>query len=191
MHKGADLKKVGTQESYCSYGTGWANACDTPWRLYKHYAEEGGIRTPMIVHWPAAGLKSKPGAMTKQTGYITDFMPTLLALTGAQYPTERNGVAILPVEGESLVPTFAGAMPPKPRTLCVEHEGNRMVREADWKLVAVVGMPWELYDLSKDPSEMKDLSAAEPDRAKKLAADWDAWAVRCNVVQKAVAEDRG
>ena len=63
LHTGADLKKVGGPDSYVSYGSGWANACDTPWRLYKHYAQEGGIRTPLIVHWPA-GLKTQPGAKT-------------------------------------------------------------------------------------------------------------------------------
>jgi len=180
LHTGDDLKKVGAPDSYVSYGSGWANASDTPFRLYKHYAEEGGIRTPLIVHWPR-GLKTKAGALTDQLGYLTDFMPTLLEVCGARYPAERDGVSVLPAEGVSLTPTFRGQGLPR-RTLCVEHEGNRMARDGDWKLVARSGKPWELYDLASDPTEMNDLAGREPGRVRELSAAWQAWAERCNVV---------
>ena len=189
VHTGEDLKRVGGPDSYVSYGSGWANASDTPWRLYKHYAQEGGIRTPLIVHWPA-GLKTKPGALTTQPGYVTDFMPTLLQLCGATYPQERNGQDILPFEGDSLVPTFTGAKLP-PRVLCVEHEGNRMVREGDWKLVALADKPWELYNLADDPTEMHDLAMHNPARVQTLDADWEAWAERCGVRPKASPQIAG
>lgn len=179
LHTGEELKKVGGPDSYVSYGSGWANVGNTPWRLYKHYAQEGGIRTPMIVHWPA-GLKVKPGATTPSLGYVTDFMPTLLKVCGATYPQERNGVNILPTEGESMIPAFQGSRP-APRVLCVEHEGNRMVREGDWKLVALAIKPWELYDLKRDPTEMHDRATAESARVQRMSAAWEAWAIRCNV----------
>ena len=185
VHTGEDLKKVGGPDSYISYGSGWANACDTPWRLFKHYAEEGGIRTPLIAHWPK-GLQTKAGTLTTTPGFITDFMPTLVEVCGAQYPTKRNNVSVLPPEGESLVPTFTGRGL-KNRILCVEHEGNRMVREGDWKLVAQKNRRWELYHLAKDPAETANLAAQEPQRVQKMASDWDAWAVRCNVIPKAPA----
>ncbi len=189
LHTGAELQKVGGPDSYISYGSGWANAGNTPWRLYKHYAQEGGIRTPMIVHWPA-GLKTRPGATTAQIGSVTDFMPTLLLVCQASYPKARNGVDILPIEGESLLPALQGAKP-SPRTLCVEHEGNRMVRESDWKLVALANKPWELYDLKSDPTEMHDLAAAETARVRKLSDDWNAWAVRCGVVPRSSPQIAG
>ncbi len=176
VHTGDDLKKVGGPDSYVSYGSGWANASNTPWRLYKHYAQEGGIRTPLIVHWPE-GLKTKPGATTAQIGYVTDFMPTLLKVCGASYPAAHNGTDILPTEGQDLTPTFGGGTL-SPRVLCVEHEGNRMVREGVYKLVALADKPWELYNLQADPTEMHDISPAEPARVEQLSADWETWAVR-------------
>ena len=182
LHKGADLKKIGAPGSYVSYGSGWANASNSPWRLYKHYAQEGGIRTPLIVHWPQ-GLKTQAGARTDQPGEVADFMPTLVQLCGATYPQEHNGFPILPVDGESLVPILNGETL-APRTLHMEHEGNKMVRESNWKLVAIHDHPWELYDLSKDPAEMNDLSGAMPDRVAQMSADWQAWAEAKMVVAK-------
>ena len=179
LHKGEELKKVGGPDSYVSYGSGWANASNTPWRLFKHYAQEGGIRTPMIVHWPA-GLNTRPGATNASLGYVTDFMPTLLEVCEATYPTQRNGVNILPVEGESLTPTFRGAKLSQ-RVLCVEHEGNRMVREGIWKLVALANRPWELYNLQRDPAEMHDRAAKDAARVRRLSEAWEDWAVRCHV----------
>lgn len=164
VHTGADLKQTGAPGSYVSYGSGWANASNTPWRLYKHYAEEGGIRTPLIVHWPK-GLTTKPGTRTAQPGSLIDIMPTILQVSGAKYPDQFNGYNILPEQGVSLVPTFGGAtLPARPQY--IEHEGNRMIREGDWKLVALAGKPWELYDLAQDPTEMKDLATAQPARHK-------------------------
>jgi arylsulfatase len=186
LHKGDDLKNIGGPNSYISYGSGWANASNTPWRLYKHYNHEGGIRTPMIVHWPQ-GLKTKPFALTQQPGYITDFMPTLLELCGASYPQVRNGHKITPHEGVSLAPVLQNQKMP-PRILAVEHEGNRMVREGNWKLVALHDKPWELYNLASDSIEMNDLSAREPARVQKMSAAWNEWAERVGAVKKPKAK---
>jgi arylsulfatase A-like enzyme len=180
LHRGDDLKTVGGPGSYISYGSAWANACNTPFRLYKHYNHEGGIRSPFIVHWPA-GLKAK--GLAPGPGYITDFMPTICALTGATYPKERDGTAILPEEGVSLLPAFRGEPLPE-RKIFIEHEGNRSVRDGDWKLVALHDQPWELYHHAADPTEMHDLAAREPQRVQELAGAWDEWAERCNVREK-------
>ncbi len=179
LHVGEDLKRIGGPDSYVSYGSAWANACNTPFRLYKHYGHEGGINTPLIVHWPA-GLKTKPGAITREPGHITDFMPTVLELAGASYPQEREGRRLLPLEGLSLAPVLKGDRLP-PRRIFMEHEDNRAVREGRWKLVALKDRPWELYDIEMDPTEMNDLAANNEDLVSRMAKAWEGWADRCLV----------
>ena len=182
LHTGAALKTVGGPASYVSYGSGWANACNTPWRLYKHYAHEGGTRTPLILHWPA-GLKAKAGSLYVSPGYITDLMATVCEAAGVGYPAERGGVGILPCEGVSLMPALRGESLPE-RAIFIQHEGNRSVREGDWKLVALKNERWELYNLKDDPVEMHDLADCEPDRVKRMAGVWNAWVARCRAEAK-------
>ena len=198
LHTGDDLKKVGGPGSYISYGSAWANMGNTPWRLYKHFSHEGGIRTPLIVHWPAlgadTGTRRREDAETdfvREPGHIIDIMPTLLAVSGGTYPAERNGVKIQPMEGRSLAPWLSPSPRPgvsaSPRLLFWEHEGSRAVRDGKWKLVSLAGDAWELYDLDADPTEMNNLIAKEPAKARELSAAWDAWAKRSNVEIKSDA----
>jgi arylsulfatase len=178
LHRGDDLAQVGGPGSYISYGSGWANASNTPWRLYKHYNHEGGIATPFIAHWPA-GVKRR-GELDPRPAYLTDVMPTCLELAGAAYPQRHDGHEVLPPEGVSLLAAFRGE-PARPRMLFFEHEGNRAVRDGAWKLVALRGKPWELYHIETDRGELKDLAGEQPERVERLARAWDAWAERCNV----------
>jgi arylsulfatase len=185
LHTGDDLKKVGAPGSYISYGSGWANAGNTPWRLYKHFSHEGGIRTPLIVHWPAGVAKdteTRRERLVQEPGHIIDVMPTLVDVAGAKYPAERNGVKIQPMEGRSLAPLFsASARLPSPRLLFFEHEGSRAVRDGNWKLVSLSGAAWELYDLAADPTEMNNRITKQPGQAQELIQKWEAWARRCHV----------
>lgn len=181
LHRGDDLKKVGGPESYVSYGSGWANACNTPWRLYKHYGHEGGIATPAIIHWPAG--MAQPGRLEARPSYLPDIMATCLELSGAQYPAERNGHAILPFEGKSLAPLAQGKSV-APKIIYMEHEGNRAIRDGRWKLVALSGRPWELYDMNSDRVEMHNLASANPKIVLDLETKWKTWAARANVLPK-------
>ncbi|HVK14916.1 MAG TPA: arylsulfatase [Gemmataceae bacterium] len=179
LHAGTALDGMGGPGTYHSYGTGWANVCNTPFRWYKHFCHEGGIATPLIAHWPK-GIAAR-GAIRKHVGHVIDVMATCADVSGAIYPAKLGDRAITPMEGKSLVPAFADK-PVEREFLAWEHERNRAIRAGDWKLVAVHGKPWELYDLSADRTELTDLAAKMPDRVTELAAKWDAWAKRTNVL---------
>ncbi len=182
LHEGAALEHMGEANTFMSYGSGWANACNTPWRLYKHYGHEGGISTPLIVHWPAGIAAAEQGKLRSQPGHLIDLMTTCVDVATATYPQTREGHAILPMEGRSLVPALAN-QPVNRESLAWEHEGNRAIRVGDWKLVALKGRPWELYDMSRDRTELHNVASENPDRVKDLSAQWQTWAKRCNVLR--------
>lgn len=172
----------GDADTYVAYGRGWANVSNTPFREYKHWVHEGGISTPLIVHWPAGIAAARRGRLETQPGQLVDIMATCVDVANASYPQAVDGVAVVPLEGVSLRPAFAGRELARTRPLVWEHEGNRAVRDGHWKLVAKRGRPWELYDLDVDRSEMHDLAAAQPERVRAMAATWQAWAERARVL---------
>jgi arylsulfatase len=161
-------------------GESWAYAQNTPFRLYKHFNHEGGISTPLIAHWPA-GIAAK-NEFRRQPGHLIDVMATVVDVSGAAYPKEFNGKAILPMEGRSLVPAFADK-PIEREAIYWEHEGNAAVRVGDLKLVRQGrNGPWELYDLKIDRTELHDLAQSQPEKAKELATLWKTWAERAHVL---------
>jgi arylsulfatase A-like enzyme len=111
---------------------GWANASDTPFRKFKADTYEGGIATPFIAHWPK-GITAK-GELRHQPAHVIDLMPTLLELAGVAYPAEFRGQLLLPLEGRSLVPVFQNERLLR-GALFHEHEGNKAVRQGDWKRI--------------------------------------------------------
>jgi len=169
---------VGRWDSFMSYGVHWANASNTPFRLYKHWVHEGGISTPLVVHWPAVIKKQR---ITRQAGHLIDIMATCLNVADADYPKTYKGREIIPFEGKSLLPVFRGKELPQ-RPIFWEHEGNRAVRLGKWKLVSRYPGDWELYDIEADRTEMNNLAGKYPDRVKDMAAMYEQWADRCGVV---------
>jgi len=184
----------GPAHTYQSYQRPWANASNTPFRLHKHWVHEGGIATPLIVHWPAA---IEGGSVHHAVSHVIDLMPTCLDAASAPYPVQRACLPVTPVEGRSLLPFCLGRKSFDPsgdgdeRIVYWEHEGNRAVRHGRWKLVSQFDGPaqrdgaWELYDLATDRTELTDLADAKPDTLAELETLYHQWADRAGVVDYA------
>lgn len=113
LHEGEALAAMGGPESLFSYGCAWANLCNTPLLLYKHYAHEGGIRSPLIAHWPAR-IPTK-GDFRQQIVHVMDIMATCVELSGADYPTKFKEKDILPMSGPAFCPRCSTAPPRRGR----------------------------------------------------------------------------
>ncbi len=162
----------GSARSYLCLGPGWSTAANTPLRRHKSWVHEGGVSTPLIVHWP--GGISTPGQLRHDVGHCIDFLPTVLELAG---PTATEGPTLPkapPLAGKSLVPALARDGTVQRDFLFFSHGGNHALRMGDWKLVSAKSDDnvWELYDLSTDRAESVDLSARHPDRVRQMETKW-------------------
>lgn len=171
--------KLGPDTTYGGYGIKWAHLSNSPFRYYKKYVHEGGIATPLVVHWPA---RIKQGNVLRHTpAHVMDIMATCLDVAGADYPKEFNGNRLHPLDGKSLAAVFEEDQSLHD-SLCWEHHGNRAVRVGDWKLVGVEGGEWELFDLKNDRTETRNLAAEKPEIVRRLRGVYAEWANRCNVL---------
>ncbi len=158
-------------KSYWTYDASWAHAGNTPFRLYKQNQHEGGISSPLIVHWPV-GLKTAPGSLTNQPGHLIDFMATFVDLADADYPKQIGDRKIDPLQGKSLLPILQGETRTPHETLYFHFGTDRALRQGPWKLVSAKAGRWELYNLDDDRTELNDLSAQQPKRVAAMAAEW-------------------
>ncbi|MBN9121577.1 MAG: arylsulfatase [Planctomycetes bacterium] len=162
--------ECGTGATFLSIGPGWSGMCNAPFRRHKTWVHEGGISTPLIVHWPK-GIAAR-GALRHAAGHVIDLVPTILDVSGGKRFEKWEGKDV-PPPGKSLVPAFAKDAPLARDPIWWLHEGNRALRAGDWKIVAAgKDSPWELYDLSSDRSETKNLAADRPEKVRELAAIW-------------------
>ncbi|MDA7921215.1 arylsulfatase [Verrucomicrobiales bacterium] len=171
---------VGDPRGYEFVGKAWGWAQNSPFRKHKVWPYEGGIATPMIVKWPA-GITG--GGITHQPGHLVDLMPTLLELAETEYPEQRGGLAIPPMEGHTLVPVFKGKERTPPESFAWSFLKNHAYREGDWKIIWNVSPPleerkWELYNLKTDRTEMENLAHQHPDLVKSMVSRWQKWRKR-------------
>jgi arylsulfatase A-like enzyme len=163
----------GSGGSYLCLGPGWSTAANTPLRLHKSWVHEGGISTPLIVHWPK-GIAAR-GELRHDPGHVIDFVPTILELAGAKAPPVWNGTPQPPLPGQSLVPAFTRDNTVKREYLFFNHDDNHALRMGDWKLVAArpnTGV-WELFNLAADRGERINLAARYPVRVNQMATKWN------------------
>lgn len=182
LRTGSALAETGQNGTHQSYGSGWANLGNTPLNMYKHFCHEGGISSPLIIHWPA-GFAAR-NEWIETPSHIMDIAPTICAATGAKPLQERQGKPVIPFSGTSLLPACkTGSMEDRP--IATEHQQARGYRKGDWKIVWGKRQPdpihWELYNLKTDRSEQQDLSSEKPELVAELVAAWNVWAKQMGV----------
>jgi arylsulfatase len=181
---------LGSPRAYNHYAWGWAWAGNTPFRLWKRFAWLGGVRTPLVVHWPR-GLLAR-GEVRGQFCHAIDLFPTVLDCVGVAAPASVDGIAQQPIDGASLRATFADEAAPDPRkTQYFEMLGSRSIFHDGWKATTDhVGLQltverervagshdfekdhWALFHLGEDPTEARDVSEERPAMLRRLVDLW-------------------
>ena len=173
-----DLDLIGGPQTAVHYPRGWGQASNTPFRLYKSDTFAGGIRAPLLIHWPAGHLRSDADdGFRRQYLHVTDLTPTLLALAGVQRAGERHGRPAADVDGVDQSPAVRSACAHTTHgDQYTETGGNRAYQDGRWKIVTNhrFGRPfddteWQLYDLGADPTETRDVAAEHPEVVAELA----------------------
>ncbi|MGI8970751.1 MAG: sulfatase/phosphatase domain-containing protein, partial [Dehalococcoidia bacterium] len=174
----AHIDEIGEAQHNNNYPLGWAMAGNTPLKRYKQNTHGGGVRDPLILHWPA-GIQRR-GEIRQQFHHVSDITPTILDVLGVAAPEQINGVAQQPVEGVSLRYSFdAPAAPTAKGTQYFEMLGHRGIWKDGWKAVtwhrpgtAFDDDRWELYHVEEDFSECNDLAAELPEKLRQLVDLW-------------------
>ncbi len=162
---------MGSEKTFLCLGPGWSSASNTPFRRHKTWVHEGGISTPLIVHWPH-GITAR-GELRHTPVHFVDVFPTVLELAGISMPDRWNGQERPQPPGKSIVPLFTQDGTVAHDFFWFLHEGNRAIRAGDWKLVAARGDPWELYNLAEDRGETNNLAAKLPAKVAELEELWN------------------
>jgi len=170
------LDDIGTARAHSNIPWGWAQAGNTPLKWYKQNTYGGGVRDPLIIHWPR---RIKAG-IRRQFCHVTDITPTILDVTGIDVPEEVNGHAQIPLHGESLAYTWDTPQASTKRgPQYFEQFGHRGIWMADWKAVtfhrrgdSFDDEEWALYHLDEDFSECHDLASEQPEKLQEIVAAW-------------------
>jgi arylsulfatase A-like enzyme len=189
------LENMGRHDSYLWYGANWARAGVGPWRMFKAFTSEGGIRVPAFVHYPEA----KDEDINRNLVTVLDIVPTLLDLAGTSHPgSQYNGRTVFEPQGTSMLPMLLGQTDTVHAANDVmgwELFGKTGIRQGDWKIIQepkadfwttrnplAENYPWELYNLADDPTELRDLATIYPDKLQEMIALWEEYARENGVI---------
>ncbi|MFB2762139.1 arylsulfatase [Marinobacter shengliensis] len=185
------FENMGRRDSYIWYGAQWGQVSATPWPMWKGYPTQGGLLVPAILSLPGKGAK---GEINHEFFHVMDIMPTFLELAGIEVPTSPyKGREVFEVQGISMVPGLNGNAPEN-RVVGWELFGRSAVRMGDWK-IRLMEPPygpgeWQLFNLAVDPTETTDLASKEPEKLKRLLAEWDKYVKRNGVIAADPADMR-
>lgn len=174
----AEIDLIGGPRSFTNYPWGWAQASNTPLRLYKSYTHGGGVRDPLIVSWPRR--ISDRGAIRHQFHHVVDITPTVLEVCGVEAPATFRGVPQMPIHGTSFAYTFADpAAETRKQVQYFEMYGHRSIWHKGWKAVTNHQPAtsfdlddWELYNLDEDFAETRNLAKSHPEKLRELVERW-------------------
>jgi arylsulfatase len=153
---------LGSARTHLGLGPGWASNSNAPFRLHKSWLNEGGISSPLIVQWPK-GIRGH-NQLRHDACHFIDVLPTLVDLAGGKADA---GLSM------SLAPSFVKDGAISRDFLYFNHNHNRALRVGDTKLIATGDDgAWELYNLSTDRCEQKNLAAGQTELVNRLAAKW-------------------
>jgi len=176
------LENMSRPNSYIFTGPSWAQVSSLPFKWYKGFSTEGGVRSPLIISHPK--WKSNAKKISNEFISVKDLAPTILDFADIQHPdTIFNGRKIYPMDGTSMISWLAGKREyahKRNKAHCWELYGRRAVLKGDWK-AEYYDQPygkgvWELYNLKEDPTQIIDLSLNEPDKLAELKVDWAEYA---------------
>jgi arylsulfatase len=176
----------GKRGSRIAQGPGWAQASSTPFHLYKNFLTEGGIRSPLIISGPGVAHQDEA---VDGVAHVMDLAPTFLELAGATYPATYNGKPVEQPRGKSMVPLLSdnsSTVHGPDETIGWEYNNFKAIRIGDHK-ATWISRPygpseWQIFDLSVDPGESKDLSTQEPKLRQRLIDAWEEYAKSVGVV---------
>ena len=174
----ARLDDVGGPHSHSNIPWGWAQVGNTPLKWYKQNTHGGGVRDPLVIHWPAR--LGRPGGFRRQFCHAMDLLPTVLELVQSDPPEVVAGVPQMPIHGASLVPTLDDEnASPRRDVQYFEMLGHREIWSQSWKAVThhdgrtpFDDDRWELYQLDEDFSECRDLADEQPERVQEMVDLW-------------------
>jgi arylsulfatase A-like enzyme len=186
---------MGEADSYLWYGPNWARAGAAPFRMFKGFTTEGGIRAPAIVHYPKS---IKGGKINSSMSTVMDVLPTILELAKVQHPKKFQGKEVLPLRGTSMLSALKGEktkIHDENYTMGWELFGRRAIRKGDWKIVwEPSAHPWEprdpdinddqwrLYNIAKDPGEQNNLAAIETEMLENLVKEWQRYVLETGII---------
>lgn len=181
-------ENMGRPGSWIAYGHNWAESSMAAFSLYKSESAEGGVRVPVIAHWP--GVTQNPATNHGLTN-VTDILPTLLDIAG--YKISENNYKnreIIEPQGKSLVPVITGqseSIRTADEYIGIEHWSSRAIIQQDWKLLGLyTGLEgrkdWELYNISADPGETNNLAHSNPEKLQEMIGLWDEYVATNGVI---------